>query len=346
MNTKVTARDELELISAAASALSNLGLNATVQAAENRVRAGTTHDAILIIRGDGRAAKYKVEAKPTVTRATLGALLFRYENPPEDFLIVTEYLTPPVAEEFRRHNIQFVDSAGNAFLRRRGLLVFVSGRKALKPTPPERTSRAFQESGLKLVFALLSRSDLANHTFREIAADTGVALGTVHWVMQDLRQLGFLAEIRRRRRLLDRERLIAEWTEAYSRVLRPKLLLGRFGAPTPSWWSAARIERYGAVWGGEVAAERLTHMLKPGVATVYASSLPHSLIVEHRLKPDSEGTVEIRRRFWRFDDNWQERGLAPPLLIYADLIAVGDSRSVETAHVIYDRYLIESHSKN
>jgi hypothetical protein len=33
--------------------------------------------------------------------------------------------------------------------------------------------------------------------------------------------------------------------------------------------------------------------------------------------------------------------VAPPLVIYADLIATADERNVETAQFIYDRYLAE-----
>ncbi len=32
-------------------------------------------------------------------------------------------------------------------------------------------------------------------------------------------------------------------------------------------------------------------------------------------------------------------GIAPPLLVYADLIASGDDRNIEAAEIIYDNYL-------
>ena len=34
-----------------------------------------------------------------------------------------------------------------------------------------------------------------------------------------------------------------------------------------------------------------------------------------------------------------EPGSVPPALVYADLLATGDSRCLETAEIIYDRYL-------
>ena len=34
------------------------------------------------------------------------------------------------------------------------------------------------------------------------------------------------------------------------------------------------------------------------------------------------------------------QGIAPPLLVYADLMATGDDRNIETAGIIYDKYLV------
>jgi hypothetical protein len=34
-----------------------------------------------------------------------------------------------------------------------------------------------------------------------------------------------------------------------------------------------------------------------------------------------------------------EKGLVPPLLIYADLMATGDARAIEAAEIIYDKYI-------
>jgi hypothetical protein len=55
------------------------------------------------------------------------------------------------------------------------------------------------------------------------------------------------------------------------------------------------------------------------------------------LKTDPAGEVEILRRFWRFDD--QEPALTPTLLVYADLLAIGDARCMDTAKLLYDGIL-------
>jgi hypothetical protein len=300
---------------------------------------GSRHiDAVLKIRTGRKVLKFRAETKRTVSRATIGTFLLQHRTLSDDLVLVTEYVSPPLADELRRRHVQFIDTAGNAFLDRDGLFVFVSGRKPRQPSFVPRPTRAFRESGLKLVFALLAQPDLVKETFRKISAKTDVAVGTVHWVMKDLRDLGFVADLPDGRRLIDRMRLLTAWTEAYHRILRPKIVIGRFTATTRDWWSSD-IREYGAVWGGEVAAARLTHILKPGIATIYVETSPHMLIVKFRLRPEPEGTVEIRKRFWRFHDQWEERGIAPPLLTYADLLGVGDWRSVQAARAIHDKYL-------
>jgi hypothetical protein len=334
LNARNKAARELDLLLQAADALTLQGVKAEVIALEK-----DSNDATLKVRQGKRTFRFHLEAKSTVTRSTIGTFLFRHRRVPADLVLVTEYVAPSVADELRQNQIQFLDASGNAFLQRDGLYVFITGRKHRPRFPLGRPARAFQRSGLELIFALLCNPEMENQTFRAIASSTGVALGTVHWVIRDLRDLGFVFEVRGRRRLIDRQRLVTEWTEAYNRVLRPKLVLGRFRGSKPNWWSTADIRRYGAVWGGEVAAAQLTHSIKPGAAGVYAPSLSHDLIVKNRLEPDPEGSVEIRRRFWKFDDEWNKQGVTPPLLTYADLIAAGDSRSVEAARIIHKRYL-------
>jgi hypothetical protein len=43
--------------------------------------------------------------------------------------------------------------------------------------------------------------------------------------------------------------------------------------------------------------------------------------------------------FWDFKWELAENGFVPPLLIYADLVAVGDVRASEAAEIIYGKYI-------
>ena len=102
---------------------------------------------------------------------------------------------------------------------------------------------------------------------------------------------------------------------------------------------AVKIGEYEGCWGGEVAAAKLTRRLKPQMVTIYADQLPGRLIIENKLRKAADGEIEILKPFWNFEHDLTNRDIAPPLLVYADLMATGDQRNVETAGIIYDKYL-------
>jgi len=54
---------------------------------------------------------------------------------------------------------------------------------------------------------------------------------------------------------------------------------------------------------------------------------------------DPDGDAEVLEAFWQFEFDWPHPELVPPLLIYADLLATGDARNLETARIIYEQEL-------
>ncbi len=164
-------------------------------------------------------------------------------------------------------------------------------------------------------------------------------VGTPAWAHRlspaELPKLGFIAEFAGKRRLIQRERLLQQWAEFYPRTLRPRLALGRFRAETLDWWNTIDPTHYGAVLGGEPAGGRITGFLRPGTATIYTEKIDPRLLVDLRLRPDEEGNVEIFRRSWSFTTT--DPTLAPAPLVYADLMATGDGRCIETAKLVFEQ---------
>ncbi|MBW8328453.1 MAG: hypothetical protein K0M48_04645 [Thiobacillus sp.] len=266
----------------------------------------------------------------------------------EPRMLVVPYMTAEMAERCRLLKIPFLDAAGNAYLDAPGLFVYVAGRK--KPDIPELNTKvaphqAFKPTGMRVIFALLLNPALAGRNYRDIAKAAGVALGTVGWVLRDLHTKGYLHEVLRgEKRLYNPDRLMQEWVAFYPVKLRPKLNVRRFRAPHPDWWKNVDLAEYEARWGGEVAADKLTGYLKPATFTIYLHGKPARLILEQRLRPDVNGDIEVLEAFWDVAEEtaWQAQqpdDTAPPLLAYADLMATTDSRNLETARMIYDRYL-------
>jgi len=334
---------EKQLLNDAIAAAQALGLKLAIAAREphgdNR-----TADAVLDLQVNGRTVQYRAEIKRGLRPATLGGTLLQLEKWAQQgkpVLLVTDYVTPPLADTLRERGMAFLDAIGNAYIHQPPLFVWVKGqRPATKPEAMRTTGRAFQATGLKVIFALLCQPKLVDRPYRTIATVAGVAHGTVGWVMADLNESNFVIHPDKAgRRLRNARRLLEIWAEAYARVLRPKLLLGRYRAPHRDWWEAVNVQNYELQLGAEPAAARLHRYLHPGIATSYGGKVPGRLLADHQLRTDPKGDVEIRQRFWNFNYTWEHSDLVPPLLIFADLLATGDARCVEAAKRIDETYL-------
>lgn len=304
---------------------------------------GVRPDALIRVGSGGLGPEFYAFVRRRLTNDILGYEISRVrEVGPRRGVLVTNHVSPPQAEKLRRAGAQFLDAAGNAYLDDPPLYVLVTGRRRLPAEPSGRAkaTRAFTMTWVKTVFALLCEPSLLKGTYREIAAAADIALGAVGEVIDNLKRAGYLVEKNEGGRgLLKRKDLIGRWVEAYPERLRPKLYMGRYSDEKADWWKNARPESEGGCWGGEVAAAKLTGYLRPEVKTIYAPTKLARLQVKFRLQPDDKGDTEILKKFWDFGGGSPRPDTAPALLVYADLIASGDDRNIETAKIIYDRYL-------
>ena len=91
--------------------------------------------------------------------------------------------------------------------------------------------------------------------------------------------------------------------------------------------------------GGEVAADRLTHYLKPEMLTVYTRHNPTKLMRAFRLRADVDGDAEILNAFRDQTLNTGTADIVPPILAYADLMTTTDARNLEAARLIYEQHI-------
>jgi hypothetical protein len=279
------------------------------------------------------------EVKRTLDPQTLGMAIEQMKRLPEKALLVTQYVNPNMAERLKQMDIPFLDALGNAYLNAPPIFIYMKGHTPQR-LPTERPTRAFAPTGLKVVFALLCRQELAGAPYRTIAQTANVALGTVAWVMTDLGGLGHLLDMGKGgKKLTHKQPLLERWVAAFPNQLRPKLLFGRYAAPDPKWWENTRVGDFHAYWGAEIAAARLTGYLKPERATVYIRDTPGKFLAANRLRTDPRGNVEVLEAFWNIQCDWTDTEIVHPLLAYADLLATGDDRNLETARRIYDEQL-------
>ncbi len=76
---------------------------------------------------------------------------------------------------------------------------------------------------LQVILTLLAKEDAIDLTYREIAYLAGVALGTVSWTINDLRQLGYIRKYKHKLKIMNKEKLVFKWLEEYPAKIRPKL---------------------------------------------------------------------------------------------------------------------------
>ena len=290
------------------------------------------------------------------------------DNPFNQVLVLDRVRTDE-AKAFKNRRINFLDTLGNAYLRGPNFLLWVTGRKRPQRAPPDElayqeaacgqqpadqpvlANRAFEPKGMQVVFVLLCRPDTVALPYRELAGLADVAHGTVGHVINDLEALGYVAhgpaaQGRKRgpRRLVNHAGLLDEWARIFAKTVRHRYLIGRYrGVPLDDLGTHQWAD-YGAKIGGEFAADAITHYLQPETLTLYIDGdRPGApLLRDLRLQPDPDGPIEILRKFWKFDmADPDQRQLAPLPLVYADLLAIGGTRCLETAGQVRERILAD-----
>ncbi|MFI6306836.1 type IV toxin-antitoxin system AbiEi family antitoxin [Amycolatopsis thailandensis] len=313
----------------ARSRLQELGLRLEVLA-EVREQGRQVDALVRLTTASGAARTYGVEIKQRMTAELATAVHFPSAPPP---LLFTTYLSEPVAERLRARRIDYVDTAGNAHLVWDDVLIDVRGRR--KPAIPagrasSRGAGAFGRAGLQVLFVLLSWPETTAFPYRRLAEMSGVSLGTVKTVIDELTGAGYLYERGNERRLARGAELLDRWSEAYSITLDAALALGDFAAADLSWWRGAEADllSQGVQVGGDAGASLLDSHLRPASLTLYATRLPVQLIGRHRLaRTENDGNVYFRTKFWQAPE--PESWIVPSPLIYADLLASGDPRQRE-----------------
>ena len=286
--------------------------------------------------------KFVIETKSTVTKGNKGITLMELKNISREtnlpVILITKYIPVEIAKEYVAEGVNYLDVAGNCSIRQNNLMLLIEGKKMAKAERVAQT-RAFQESGIKLILLFLVDPQKTQLTYRNLAELADISLGSVGIIMQELTDLNFILKTKQTRKLKNIKELLARWITAYHDTLRPRLLKKQMRFVNPEsyqkWKDLDLNQSAGlAYWGGEPGAHLLNSYLHPGKFTIYTDRNWQSF-KEIGLVPDDNGKVELLDLFWSPEIY---NGI-PPVLIYADLMSSGSDRNIETANMILNNEL-------
>jgi hypothetical protein len=296
---------------------------------------GDTADAVLVVGNEAPPVDFDVVVKATVTPTTLAALAGR--GTPR-LVLFTPRLTSAAIDACRRLGLSCADADGNVYLRAGSSVIDIQGRpvKASRTLtkPEERGTRLTSRSGLQVLLVLLSVPGALDESMRSMATASGVSLGSIAGVLDELARRRYLTTTSSGRSLHHTRELMDLWADGYRLRLYSRLRLGSFSIDTAQWWrnSADAVRAAGGQWGSETALWARGANLRPARGVVYLDTVPAELVAALRLRRDDriDAPVELRKRFWTIPV-LAESDTVPTPLIYADLLADGDPRLIEAA---------------
>lgn len=312
----------------------NTGFHATWKETTNGPFDGT-----LTIAVNGDKIILLAEVKGELRQHQAEAVINR--NTGNDQLIfIARKIFPGIKEFLRDNNIAYLEANGNVFINQKPVIIWIEGQEPITEEKGK-NNRAFTKTGIQTVFHFLLDEYLINATHREIAKTVKIGLGNVNYILNGLKELGFLVKLNENHfKLIEKQKLLEKWMEAYKEKLQPDLLIGRFRFLKEddfTNWNKIPLKNMKTWWGGEPAGDLLTNHLRPEELTLYTLETRPELIKNYRLVPDTSGNVRVYKKFWNIHE--VNNNVAPPLLVYTDLINKNDKRCTETAQIIYDKFL-------
>ena len=296
-------------------------------------------DGALNLDYNGYKQKFYVDIKKELREFQL-LKIFNLAEEYAPFMVIAENLFPKIKDALVEHRIAYIEMNGNINIETENILLKVEGKRK-KYLQPEKYGRAFTKAGLKVILLFLTNENNINDTYREIAKNAGIAIGNIKLIHEGLIEQGYALKLNEKeRKLTNKKELLQKWVTAYIEKLKPTIYIGNFRFNNPNGflkWKDLNLEKTLTQWGGEGAGNIYTDYLHPEVLTLYTNEKKTDIIKEYRLLPDPDGNVIVYEKFWK--DKQPFTNVVPPIIAYADLLATGNRRCIETAQKIYEQLI-------
>ncbi len=151
----------------------------------------------------GTSLAYRGEIKRYVDRMAILDDIKVRSAPGQPTLLITALITSTMAERCRALGIEFIDTAGNAYLSNgAGILIHISGRKNAKDASVS-ADKNITPAALRMMFAFLAQPSMLNQAYREISASVQVSTGAIGAALQTLEARGFIGTTASGRRIIN-----------------------------------------------------------------------------------------------------------------------------------------------
>ncbi|MCF0158821.1 MAG: hypothetical protein HUJ83_09955 [Veillonella sp.] len=250
------------------------------------------------------------------------------EQTQKPLIVAAQHFSPEAFERLPQDGISVVESSGNCKIVAPQLFINITGQKSVQIK--ESKGKAFNEAGLKVIFYFLQDDANINKPYRQISEGTGLSLGTIKNVVEELTNGLYVIKTTKGRCLKNKKELLDTWQTYYNQTLKPKLLIKEMefvDAESRMNWERIPLPE-GVCWGGEGAAYMTDHYLMPEQFDIYTDVPSVQLMMTRKMRFEVNGSIKVYKKFWKGGDNEK---VAPKILIYADLMGSGNSRSIEAA---------------
>ncbi len=305
-------------------------------------------DGLLEVHIDKGKLLFVYEIRRIIKRPIPEQLYIYHKNSNENFILFAEYVNSSIAEDLKKNNVNFIDSQGNAFLNiPNQIYVDVQGN-TLKISKEKQATAIFQPKGLQLLPMLLTHEDASNYSLRDLAQMSGISLGRTGTIINELKGAGFIIKSSRNKfEIHNKKKLFEKWVENYGERLRPNLLIGTYKiSPKMDIQKLAQILKNNTIdfaFGGETGAEILTQYFRAGCIDLFIPEEKTMDVIKHlKLAPAKEYNMCFFNLYSGrliLQDKSFSVPLVLPIMMYAELLYQGNDRAIETAEIIFNKYI-------
>jgi hypothetical protein len=261
-------------------------------------------------------------------------------------IILAPYVATPTARNLIEAGISFADEVGNIHLVLGNNYNWTVIGERQSPKGPE--SERITHTAVQLLFQLATTPESATWTVRDLANAAGIGKSKAAQLRAQFVHERLLIPRGTDGQLEITPALKDSLISSYSRILRPKIFLGRYRHVDKT--TEAFLNRFpreadelkiGYALTGGPAADALLHTYRTPDVPMFIEANDSATLRHFRLLPDRQGPVTLLRSFaplvyWR---EIQGKTVAPPWLIYAELLTSFDGRDREVAEELRQKLL-------